>query len=233
MKTSRIIAGILSSTLVLGTASRLLADGVANVLPSSATPMGYSLADLAEDTAVYNTGIFAGSPSTPAAPAIPFSVLEGDTSVAPNTYLYLPIFFSDDSGGALPATPSGPVFPSDVTNQPAAANYLDSYVSYNYGVSQFVVFVDGQVQDLDDSYIAGVVTSSLLDGTPAGTNYMSIAAVISPLSVGEHTVGFGGMIDGSPVQFGLDNIDVVPEPAALAWLGIPVAFSMCRRTRRA
>jgi hypothetical protein len=229
MKTSRNIAITLASVSLLAGTTRLFADGTANVLPSSAQPLGYSLSQLAEDTAVYNTGAATSNPATPVPPSIPFTVLEGDTSVASNTYLYLPIFYSDDSGGAVPATPTGPAFPSDVTNQAAAANYVDSYASYNYGVSQFVVFVDGQVQGLDDSYITGVVTSPLLDGTPAGTNYMSVAAVISPLSIGEHTVGFGGYIGGSPVQFGSDNIDVVPEPAVCGLLGTSGLFLLRRR----
>jgi hypothetical protein len=232
MKSVRSLCVAIGSVLSLACVAPALADGTANILPSSAQPLGFSLSTLAQDTAVYNTGISAGSPSTPAPPAIPFTVLEGDTLVTPDTFLYLPVFFADDSGGAVPASPTGPAFPSDVTNQAAAAAYLDALVLNSFSVSQFLVTVDGQTQDLDDSYITGVVTPPLLDGTPAGTNYMSIAAVISPLSIGAHTVGFGGIINGSPVIFGSDAVTVTPEPSGLglAICGLSVALILRRRT---
>ncbi|HEY1686637.1 MAG TPA: hypothetical protein VGG19_17880 [Tepidisphaeraceae bacterium] len=226
MKTSRNMFSILASAALLAGASQLFADGAANVLPSSAQPSGYSLSQLAQDTAVYNTGVFSGSPSTPVPPSIPFTVLENDSTVGQGQYLYLPVFFADNS------PPVDPAFPASISNQATDAAYLDNLVSSSYGVSQFFASVDGQIQPLDDSYVTGVTTTQpLLDGTPGGNNYISIAAAISPLSLGQHTVGFGGYIGGSPVTFGADNITVTPEPAAITCLlGAGLVFARRRRS---
>jgi hypothetical protein len=175
------------------------------VAPPSASVECYSLADAAKATAVYNTGISVGSSDTPDAPDVPFEIVEGDTTVDPGTYLYLPIFHSDDS------SPVDPGFPQHIKNQNVDAAFLDNLVLNNFGVTAFVVQVDGKTTTLDDSYITGVTTPPLLDGDPAGTHYISIAAFITPLPPGDHTVGFGGLIDGSPVIFGSFEITVSPD----------------------
>jgi hypothetical protein len=217
-----------ASMLLTATAPSLFAS---NVLPSSDQPMGYSLANLAQTTAVYNTGVFSGSSATPAAPSIPFVVVEGDTSVAPNTYLYLPIFFADNS------TPVDPAFPASVSNQSVDAAYLDNLVLSGFGVTAFFADVDGVDTTLDDSYITGVTTAPLLDAsedsstgmTIPGTNYISTAAVISPLSIGDHTVGFGGIINGNPVTFGSSAVTVLPEPTTFGLLACAGTFLGRRR----
>jgi hypothetical protein len=68
--------------------------------------------------------------------------------------------------------------------------------------------VDGDTPILDDDYITGVTTPPLLDGTPAGTHYISIAAFLSPLPPGEHTVSIGGIVNGAPVAFLSYNVTV-------------------------
>ena len=80
------------------------------VLPPDATPKGYSLSDMAEETTVYNTGERAGL--TEPAPEVPFHVLVDDATVRAGTTLYLPVFFADDSG-----PPTTPPFPKDLDNQ--------------------------------------------------------------------------------------------------------------------
>lgn len=218
----RIVApSCVSLTLLTG----LAAPAHAAVLSASATPLGYSLANLAQATAVYNTGIQANNPATPAPPNIPFQVLVNNTTVGLNTYLYLPIFVGDDSA------PVDPAFPASITNQATDAAYLDNVVKTGFNVSAFLVQVDGQTTVLDDSYITGVVTPTLLDGTPGGTHYIVSAAVIEPLGLGDHTVSFGGLINGQPQIFGTSTVSVVPEPAAMGILAIS-SLMIGRRRRR-
>jgi len=184
-----------AAAVMVGAMTPALADGGGSIPSGKAQVEGYSLADLAKLTAVYNTGLFAGSPDTPAAPDVPFEIVEGDATVDAGTFLYVPIFFADNSA------PVDPNFPASIANQKADAAYLDSFIFKSFGVTAFVIEVDGKVTVLNDSYITGVKTAPLLDGDPAGNNYISIAAFITPLARGVHTVGFGGIIGGSPVIF--------------------------------
>jgi hypothetical protein len=174
--------------------------GGGNVLPPFANPHGYSLSDAAEATAVYNAGQAAGITEPP--PNVPFEVLVDDTTVKLGTTLYLPIFFADDSGTVAPG------FPKHVQNQDACADFLDSYVLMNFGVTDFIVQVDGETTILEDDYIVGVRTAPLPDGPPAGTHYIVSAAFISPLAPGKHTVALGGIISGAPVVFVSYEVDV-------------------------
>jgi hypothetical protein len=190
----RTVKVVLAVVCVLACAAHARAGG-GNVLPSSAKPKGYSLADIAVATAVYNSGVTSGNPSTPPPPPVPFQILVGDATVKPGTMIYLPVFFEDDSGGAPPG------FPADVTDQDAAADYLDGVALAQFGVSAFIVQVDGQTTVLDDSYVRGVETAPLLDGVPPGTHYIISAAFLTPLTPGEHTVSVGGIVDGEPVAF--------------------------------
>jgi hypothetical protein len=227
---NRVSVSVAAACLVLGAAMPHARGGV---LPSSATPNGYSLANLAVDTAVYNTGFATGNPATPAAPNIPFTVLEIDpalstptpVTVPANTDIYVPIFYADNS------PPIDPNFPASISNQTTDAAYLDSYVSSNYGVSAFFIQVDGVNTVLDDSYIVGVNTPALLDGSPGGTEYITDAVVLSPLSQGDHTVGFGGIISGSPVTFGSFAVSV-PEPASMGFVSLAGAGLLRRRRAR-
>jgi hypothetical protein len=218
------IAVLFCATLTLLTAMAVSVS--AAVLPASATPLGYSLANLAQATAVYNTGIQANNPATPAPPNIPFQVVVNNTTVGLNTYLYLPIFVGDDSA------PVDPAFPASITNQATDAAYLDNVVKTGFNVSAFLVQVDGQTTVLDDSYITGVSTPTLLDGTPGGTHYIVSAAVIEPLGLGDHTVSFGGLINGQPQIFGSSVVTVVPEPAAMGALAIGSLMLVRSRRRR-
>jgi hypothetical protein len=170
------------------------ADG-GKVLPPWVDPYGYSLKDAARVTAVYNTGIQSENPKTPPPPNVPFHVLAGDATVDAGTLLYVPVYVADDSNGAAPG------FPKHINDQEACADYLDELVSEDYGVERFIIQVDGDTNVLDDDYIWGTKTMPLLDGTPAGTNYIVSAAFVTPLKKGTHTVGIGGIIGGEPVVF--------------------------------
>jgi hypothetical protein len=179
---------------VLAFAASALAGG-GDVLPSNANPKGYSLKKMAAATAVYNTGEDTGNPLTPPPPDVPFHILKDDVTVKPGTMLYLPVFHADDSGGADPG------FPADVDDHDACAEFLDDLVLNDFAVEAFIVQVDGQTVVLDDGYISGTTTPPLLDGTPAGTNYIVSAAFLTPLTPGTHKVGFGGVIFGMPFVF--------------------------------
>jgi hypothetical protein len=190
----RFVKTLMAIVGVFACAAAALAGGGV-VLPSASTPKGYSLKSMAAATAVYNTGVVSGSPLTPPPPNVPFEILVDDATVRPGTMLYVPIFFADDSGGAPPG------FPTNVNDQEACADFLDGLVLDDFGVEAFIVQVDGHTTVLDDGYISGTKTPPLLDGPPAGTNYIISAAFLGPLTPGQHTVGFGGIIDDEPVVF--------------------------------
>jgi hypothetical protein len=206
---AKVLLGILSLLILMGTVNaddRNDCDGrpqrSGEVLPPDARVHGFLLEDAAEATAVYNTGIQSGNPLTPPPPDVPFHVLVGDATVCPGTTLYVPVFVSDDSA----PIPAG--FPAHIANQDADADFLDALVLNDFGVTAFIVQVDGKTTILSDDYITGVKTAPLLDGTPAGTHYISSAAFVTPLEPGKHTVGIGGIIGGAPVVFLTYNVTV-------------------------
>lgn len=168
-----------------------------NVHPANAKMKGYSLVDAARATAVWNTGPHSATP-----PALPFRATAADATVKPGTTLYIPIFFADDSGEVVGD------FPDDVTDQDADAEYLLDLIYDLYGVTDFLISVDGKITVLDPSYIAGTKTPPLQDGPPAGTNYIVSAAYLTPLTPGHHTIGIGGVIDGQPVVFRTYDVTV-------------------------
>jgi hypothetical protein len=186
--------------LFVGAAPAWAGDG--KVLPPWVDPFGFSLKDAAEVTAVYNTGLQSGNPLTPPPPDVPFHLVFGDATVKEGTLLYVPVFVADDSGGAPPG------FPKHINDQEACADFLDELVSEEFGVERFIIQIDGHTTVLDDDYIWGTKTKPLLDGTPAGTNYIVSAAFVTPLKKGAHTVGIGGIIGGEPVVFLSQTITV-------------------------
>jgi hypothetical protein len=185
---------VIAGVFVLACAAPALAGG-GNVLPGAAKPKGYSLSDMAAATAVFNSGFTNGSPSTPPPPPVPFEILVADATLRTGTMIYLPIFYWDDSGGAPPG------FPANISNQQADAAFLNSQAINLYGIEAFIVQVDGQTTVLDNSYICGVTTPPLLDGTPPGTHYIISAAFLTPLTPGRHVVSLGGIVNGAPVAF--------------------------------
>jgi len=178
------VLGVLSCT-----ASALAGGG--RVLPPDATPKGYSLRDMAAETAAYNE-----DQSEPY-PDVPFEVLVGsigEYTVRPGTALYVPIFYSDNA----PPPPTDAPFPRNIRDQDADADYLDSVAADLYGVTAFFVQVDDETTVLCDDHVVGVRTEELPDGAD---RYIVSAAFLTPLSPGEHSVGIGGVIDGEPVVF--------------------------------
>jgi hypothetical protein len=78
-----------------------------NVLPPTAEPQGYSLAEIAEATAVFNTSGPAGR-SEATEPSVPFQILYISNANPSNTFhvplgtmLYVPVVFADNSAPIL------------------------------------------------------------------------------------------------------------------------------------
>lgn len=171
-------------------AAPALADDGGDVLP----PIEPVLALTAQATAVYNTGTQAGLTLPP--PPLPFLVLVSDTTVRQGTLVYLPIYVADDSGpGPFPG------FPANINNQKADQEYMANLIYDAYGVTDFLVQVDGKTTVLNDDFTVGVKTPPLLDGTPPGRDYIVAATFLTPLNRGTHTVSIGGVIDDEPVVF--------------------------------
>jgi hypothetical protein len=184
--------------MALGVTGLAFAGG-GNVHPSNAKSQGYSLIDMAKITAYYNSysAAFGPSPSNPP-PKVPFQVLVADATVSPGTWIYVPVFYTDDAGGAPPG------FPANVGDQAADAAFLESYIFDfgGFGITSLFLEVDSQITTLDGGYISGVISPKpLVDGTPSGSRYICSAAFLTPLSPGVHTVNIGGIIEGEPVAF--------------------------------
>jgi hypothetical protein len=150
------------------------------VLSPEARPFGYSLADMARLTADFNIGDRSGPQ-----PNSPFQVLyengvtgATDFSVAPGTYLYVPLLYNDN------APPLIGHFPANVENRSKVLRYW--YSQSEFGVTAMQVTIDGKVQSLGAGHVSGVAFNRALpDGA---TQYLTAAAFVSPLSRGAHVV---------------------------------------------
>jgi len=157
------------------------------VLPPGARPHGFSLATAAQQTAVFNTG-----PRTGPQPAIPFLMLTTPGASAsfnahPGEMLYVPLVEVDNSPpliGDFPASPAG------------AISYF--FGPSEVGAHDLSITVDGQRTSLGPDYLVGPVTTPpLADG--GGTQYMTVATFLTPLTPGTHTVSISGELSGSAV----------------------------------
>jgi hypothetical protein len=183
----KILAVVLSISLFTSTAFA----GGGNVLPSSATPKGYSLSDMAKATAFFNTG----DHSAATYPETPFQILyyrenppgtpDLTFNVRPGTTLYVPIFLADDSPPILGN------FPTNVNNRNDVLTYF--YSLQQLGNIYTRIVVDGTTNSLGSDYVVGVGLVKLADG-PGGTqhprigSYIVSAAFLTPLKKGRHTV---------------------------------------------
>jgi hypothetical protein len=172
--------------VLLATAAR--AQGGGNVLPPTARPHGYSLADMAAVTAFFNTGPRAPGtePDTPF--QVLFSTVNGPTpvfTVRPGTMFYVPVVYTDDSPPILGD------FPQDVTNQAAVSHYY--FDPGELGAVFIQIEVDGQVSSLGPGYAVGAV-EILADG---GSRYTTVAAFLSPLPKGRHAVTIRALLTGA------------------------------------
>jgi hypothetical protein len=193
----RALAGIIPIILVLLSLSTTAAaagsmSGASpihggEVVPVVGKPKGYSLADAAAATAYFNTG--ARTPDT--IPGnFPFQILyitpdySNTFSVETGTMLYVPVIYSDDLDAAYWPFP-------DVTDPAAVMAYY--FDPQQLGAEYFQIVVDGKVSELGPEYAAGTTTQGLADG---GQDYTVVAAFLTPLSKGKHTVKIAARLSG-------------------------------------
>ncbi|HEY3310973.1 MAG TPA: hypothetical protein VGK00_04960 [Anaerolineales bacterium] len=160
------------------------------VLPAVAIARDYSLKEAAATTAVFNVG----TRTEDTLPAdFPFQILyvapnsvSNSFTVPAGTMLYVPIVYSTDMD-----TPYVLRYPD--VNDPADVS--DYYFGRNrLGADTLRITVDGKDTDLGPGYAAGTNTAGLPDG---GHAYTVVAAFLTPLTPGEHTVSVYGHLSGT------------------------------------
>ena len=183
------VSGLIMTLAIFAAASPVWAGG-GEVQPAQASPHGYSLAQAAAATAAFNMGT--RDPKTIS--NLPFQVLyvppgqtENTFVVKPGTSFYVPIEGIDNSPPIIGD------FPADASDQEDDADYV--FDPQELGGSTFTITVDGKVTELGPDYVAGAITKPLPDG--GGTGYIAIAAFLTPLSKGTHTVEITGAFDGA------------------------------------
>jgi hypothetical protein len=165
-------------------------SGGGAVLPATDTPSGYSLADMAEELAFFDT---TGN-NRAFYPDTLFQILYADFSnptgantfkVKSDTMFFVPLFAIDDSRPIIGH------FPSNAGADAQAYIFGDGQV----GADDVEIEVDGVVTSIGPEYVAGpVVTPALPDG--GGTHLIQVGAFLSPLSKGTHTVTIRATLDG-------------------------------------
>lgn len=188
--TRRARLAIVWGTALVLLSSTALAKGGGNVLPPNAKPHGLSLTDMAELTALFNTG----PRDRGTEPNTPFQILyypsDGDLTftVRPGTYFYVPIFWSDNSEPVLGEFP-------DVTDPEAVADYYFS--PEQLGARALEISVDGKVTSLiEEGYPVGAFSPTSV----GGTEYTTVGAFLAPLSRGTHEVTFRIYFDGAAFE---------------------------------
>lgn len=192
--TSSRLVSIVFACLVL--VAPCASAGGGTVLPPTARPHGYSLADAAAATAYFNVG-----PRTPnTLPAdFPFQILYAAPNentatfeVRTGTMFYMPLVYSDATDAALWDFP-------DVTDAGAVSRYY--FDPAQLGAEFIEVTVDGQTTSLGPKYAVGAVTPGLPTGADA---YTVVAVVLGPLTKGTHVVSYRFLFDGAFLtQYGL------------------------------
>jgi hypothetical protein len=173
--------------------------GGGRIMPPEATPLGWSLDDMA--AAVANFSISGNDPAF--FPDTPFQIIyrhPGNSfNVEPGSYFYIKFFFIDDS------PPIAGDWPAD---QDEAAGYI--FDPDQLGGHDLEIIVDGKSNSLDDpGYIGGPV---LTPDSPDGSEHMiQMGAFLSPLPPGVHHLTIQGVFDGpildpfgGPLAFHID-----------------------------
>ena len=180
------------------------------LLPN-ATPLGYSLDQMASETALFNTSgnDLLNYPNTP------FQLLYVDWSTAsvetasdgglrftggnhftvrPGKFFYVPLWnFNDggfNDGGITEAYGPYPTTRSDAATFFFGPEHLGGY--------DFKIFVDGRREDVSARYVSTpVVTPTLHNGA---THIITLAAFLTPLTPGSHTVTITGGVSGQAIR---------------------------------
>jgi hypothetical protein len=190
----RFIRGVAALVLLWGGAGQAAADG-GNVLPPTASPSGYTLADMAEELAFFDTSgnNLAYYPDTPFQILYVDPAVENTFTVKTGTLFFVPLFSLDDSPPIIGAFPA---------NAADAEGYV--FGDTQIGADEVEIEVDGLVTSIGPEYVAGpVVTPALPDG--GGTHLIQVGAFLTPLSKGTHTVTIRGTFDGDAVVASLGS----------------------------
>ncbi len=171
----------------LGQANATVENG-GIVLPAKAEPKGYSLSDMAKATAYFNvtdhSGVFPSIVNGKPFQGL-FTTSSNTFNVSEGTMLYVPVQVADDSPPIIGDFPN-------VANRLAVENYF--YSHKELGFLYTTITVDGKVTSLNHEYLVGVKVPPLPDG--GGTQYMVVAAFLTPLNKGTHTVEISILADG-------------------------------------
>ena len=195
-------ASMLAALVILVTASASQA-GSGNVLPANATPLGYSLDDMASEVANFSISgnDLAYYPDTPFQILYRQGSLQDPTGantfhVKPGTFFYLKFFFIDDAAPVL-------------GDWPADKDGVEEYIfgRDQLGGHDLEVEVDGKITSINSpDYVGGPVETP---NSPDGSEHLlQIGAFISPLKKGTHTIVIRGVFDGTAI------VDVVGGPFA-------------------
>jgi hypothetical protein len=178
---------------VVAAAVPALAGG-GNVLPPTAKPKGYSLAEIAAATAIFNAS-GPGGRSEATEPPVPFQILYTSATnptntfiVRPGTMLFVPVVFSDNSDPILGDFP-------DVNDPEEVSDYY--FNPEQLGAEFIEIVVDGEVTSLEPAYAVGAEAPGLPTG---GDLYTVAAAYLTPLSKGTHTVTIRARFTGEAIQ---------------------------------
>jgi hypothetical protein len=178
-------AGLPSAGINAGASS----EGGGNVLPAVAQPKGYSLSRMARMFAPFNVTDHSGVPPRTPFQALYTSATNSNTFVvSPGTMLYVPILYNDESPPPIGQIP-------DVTDRQALLDYF--YSQQHFGTVYTIITVDGQDTALGPDYLVGLYFSPPLPDT--AQSYMTVAAFLTPLKKGTHTVGISGLATGADI----------------------------------
>lgn len=165
------------------------------VLPAQAKIHGYSLAKAAGKVAAFNVTDHSGTP-----PELPFQMLYTTATnafdVGEREFFYVPVWQSDDS---YPTVGNYP----DVSDRSAVLGYLNS--QDEFGLVESTIIVDGREYSLGTDYVAAVklkepLTDFLPPATVGGQQYLTVAAFLSPMRKGAHTVEIRGLATGAAIE---------------------------------
>jgi hypothetical protein len=168
-------------------------DSGGSVLPAEAEPKGYSLSDMARVTAAFNVTTDQNGNHNGTPPEVVNGTLFQELYTTPTntfdvrggTMLYVPVVQITDSPPVIGNFPN-------VRDRKALVRYF--YSHRQVGTVYTRITVDGKVTELDKDYLVGVNTRPLPDG--GGTQYMNVAAFLTPLKKGQHTVEISFRAEG-------------------------------------
>jgi len=183
LQANRVLKAAMLASLITITATASNASS-GNVLPPEASPLGWTLDDMA--SAVADFSISGNDPAY--YPETPFQIIyrrPGNSfTVKPGTFLYLKFFFINDAEPAIGDFP---------TDESGVEEYI--FGREQLGGHDLEVEVDGEITSLNSAgYVGGpVATPTAPDG---GKHILQVGAFISPLKKGTHTIIIRGVFDG-------------------------------------